>query len=148
MRWITMVTLLLLLGVSYGLYQLKYRVEGLQHRAEQLNSQIADDRRAIKVLGAEWAYLTRPQRLQRLSGEFLPLIPVHADQIAAMDELPLKPVIGLEPAGPVIDDLSLNPVTGEIDGGPAAPASPRRERGLSMGEEEADGAGSGWYTYM
>ena len=115
MRWVTLATMLLLLGVSYGLYQLKYRVEGLQDRAATLNAQIEDDRRAIKVLGAEWAHLTRPQRLQRLNGEYLKLGPVSALQISSIDELRLRPSIGLEPAAPVIDDVDLNPVTGELD---------------------------------
>lgn len=103
MRIVTVITLLLLLGVSYGLYQLKYQVEGLQDRATALNRQIAEDQRAIKVLQAEWAYLTRPQRLQRLSDQFLHLEPVAVHQIAAMDELRLKD----DPAAPggLVPDL-------------------------------------------
>ena len=100
MRIVTVLTLLLLLGVSYGLYQLKYKVEGLQGRAAELTRQTEGDQRAIKVLQAEWAYLTRPQRLQRLSDDFLHLDPVTAMQISALNELAVQPAVVPDLAGP------------------------------------------------
>jgi len=48
---------------------------------------------AIRVLRAEWAYLTEPARLQELSARFLDLAPVPARQMASLSELP-GPMLG------------------------------------------------------
>ena len=102
-RSITLITLLVLIVVSYGLYNLKYEVEDLQDHANGLKAQMEEDRRAIKVLEAEWAYLSRPDRLQRLSSKFLILEPTIARQVGDMADLRLKPMDGLEAAPPVVD---------------------------------------------
>jgi hypothetical protein len=102
-RSITIVTLLVLVVVSYGLYNLKYEVEDLRDHADGLRARMDEDRRAIKVLQAEWAYLTRPDRLQRLSNRFTELQPTVAKQVGEVADLRLKPVEGLDPVAPVID---------------------------------------------
>ncbi len=93
MRILTSFAIALLLVVSYGLYQLKYSVETLRERAVALDRQIAVDEDSIDVLQAEWALLTRPQRLQKLSGRFLDLTPMQPEQIAMLPDL-----IGKTPA--------------------------------------------------
>lgn len=102
-RSITFLALIILVGVSYGLYNLKYKVEDLQEHADGLRQQMDDDRRAIKVLDAEWAYLSRPSRLQRLSDKFLKLQPTAAEQVGTVADLRLKPMPGLEGQDPVVD---------------------------------------------
>jgi hypothetical protein len=43
------------------------------------------------VLGAEWAYLNRPQRLAQLTTKYLSFLsPVLPSQIVSFDTLPLK----------------------------------------------------------
>lgn len=108
-RSITFLTLLILIVVSYGLYNLKYEVEDLQDQANAYKAQMEEDRRSIKVLQAEWAYLTRPDRLQRLSGKFLSLEPTVAKQVGDVADLRLKPMEGLEAAEPVIDTSEVRP---------------------------------------
>jgi hypothetical protein len=87
MRIITTFAIALLLVVSYGLYQLKYSVETLRQRAVALDRQIVADEDSIDVLQAEWALLTRPQRLQKLSGRFLELTPLQPEQIVLLPDL-------------------------------------------------------------
>ena len=127
-RSITVLTLLILVVVSYGLYNLKYEVEDLQDQANAYKAQMEEDRRAIKVLQAEWAYLTRPDRLQRLAGKFLDLEPTVARQVGAVADLRLKTIEGLDAAEPVIDTSEANPPPPQAarlpvsDTGPAAGA--------------------------
>ena len=99
MRIITSFAIALLLVVSYGLYQLKYSVESLRERATALDRQIVVDEDSIDVLQAEWALLTQPQRLQKLSGRFLDLTPMQPEQIALLPDL-----IGKSPAALPFDD--------------------------------------------
>jgi hypothetical protein len=108
-RSITFFTLLILIVVSYGLYNLKYEVEDLQDQANAHKAQMEEDRRAIKVLQAEWAYLTRPDRLQRLAAKFLSLEPTVARQVGAVADLRLKTIEGLDAAEPVIDTSEAAP---------------------------------------
>lgn len=102
-RSITLITLCVLIVVSYGLYNLKYEVEDLQDHANALRAQMEEDRRAIKVLEAEWAYLSRPDRLQKLSQKFLTLQPTVARQVGGVADLRLKPMDEILAPQPTID---------------------------------------------
>ncbi len=75
------VAMILVLVAGAGLYQLKYRTQRLQEDVSGLEHQLVTDRAAIRVLNAEWTYLTRPARLAMLSKRYLDLKPTSADQI-------------------------------------------------------------------
>ncbi|MGE0668252.1 MAG: hypothetical protein AB7O49_16985 [Sphingomonadales bacterium] len=102
-RSFTLITLGVLIVVSYGLYNLKYEVEDLQDHADALRAQMDEDRRAIKVLEAEWAYLSRPDRLQTLSEKFLTLEPTVARQVGGLADLRLKPMDQILAPQPALD---------------------------------------------
>ncbi len=73
----------LMVVISAGtVYSLKETTERLEARKHQLSAQILKDRVAIKVLRAEMAYLSQPERLQKLSARFLALTPAHSTQMA------------------------------------------------------------------
>ncbi len=57
-----------------------------------LAKQIHDDREAIRILSAEWNYLTTPRTLEDRSGQFLALMPLRAKQIVNTPAtIPLRP---------------------------------------------------------
>lgn len=62
-------------------YEVKYEVRDLKQRVGALDAQIASEREALHVLRAEWAYLSRPERLQALSQKYLTLGPVKPTQM-------------------------------------------------------------------
>lgn len=73
----------LMVMISAGtVYSLKEATERLDARKAQLSAQILKDRAAIKVLRAEMAYLSQPDRLQKLSERFLALRPARSFQMA------------------------------------------------------------------
>ena len=84
------VALALLAGAAVGLYPLKHRVADLEAEADALARGIADDRQAIRVLEAEWAYLNAPGRLAGLAARHLDLAPVDAAATVALDGLPTR----------------------------------------------------------
>jgi cell division protein FtsL len=75
-------------AVALGLYQVKYEVQRLEEELDQVRSDIRQDRVALHVLEAEWAYLNRPERLQRLASKHLDMGPAGAKQVAAVTALP------------------------------------------------------------
>lgn len=72
-----------------GLFYLKYDVQVLERTLERLNVDIAEDRRAIHVLKAEWSYLNQPDRLSDLSRRHLSLAPLARRNIVRLIDLPL-----------------------------------------------------------
>ncbi len=74
----------LMVMISAGtVYSLKETTERLEARKQQLSAKILKDRSAIKVLRAEMAYLSQPERLQKLSKRFLALSPLRPYQMAS-----------------------------------------------------------------
>lgn len=80
-----------LFGVMIGLlmliYQQKHETRQLEARAAQLSSEIAAQTRALAVLRAEWTYLSRPERLERIAREKMGLAPVTVKQVVPYSEM-------------------------------------------------------------
>ncbi len=79
----TVVWFCIVVAVGYAMFQVKYEVMQQEQTLAGLNKQITDDREQIRVLTAEWNYLTRPSRLEELSARFL-----HLDNMSAAQILP------------------------------------------------------------
>jgi len=57
------------------------RVQEAEETLAILNAEIAREQDTMRVLRAEWEYLNRPERLERLATEFLDLIPPAPDKM-------------------------------------------------------------------
>ena len=81
------------------------------HVLPRLQRHILDEREQIKVLGAEWSSLARPDRLQKLAQENLKLKPVTASQFVSETELanrvPAEPIVNVsaQSKDPIADIL-------------------------------------------
>ncbi len=91
MRFLNLLSVCLVVAVSIGLYNLKYKVEAQEEEKARLTQEILNEQDAIRVLRAEWSYLTRPERLQILAERHLDLVALKASQIATFDDLPMPP---------------------------------------------------------
>ena len=58
---------LMVLGTGYWAYTENYETRASIQRVDALKRQINEERRAISILKAEWAYLNRPDRLRELA---------------------------------------------------------------------------------
>ena len=81
-------TLFLLCAAALALYQLKYEVAELEAEHAVLTKELAAEREAVHVLEAEWAFLERPERLAKLASAHLDLVPLGADKIMRISDLP------------------------------------------------------------
>jgi hypothetical protein len=91
--WLGLVAL-----AGFGLFQLKYRVQGQEQELAHLFREIQNDRDQIQVLRAEWAHLNDPHRLADLARRYLDLAPVAGLQIVRFDTLPPRPTATVEQA--------------------------------------------------
>lgn len=71
------VGLFLVVVCVVGLYQVKYRVQNIKRDLVEMYRQLAEDKEAIRVLRAEWAYLNQPERLKVLVDTHLAMVPVE-----------------------------------------------------------------------
>lgn len=89
-RTLTVVAIVLTGLMSYGLYNMKYEVRRLEAELAGLQHRIAGERDGLQVLRAEWAYLNRPARLQKLAANHLDLAPLTAAQVGLLEDLPKR----------------------------------------------------------
>lgn len=127
-RPITLVTGLLMLGSGAWLFVVKHRAGTLDHQIGGVTAQIRSSEQRIRVLRAEWALETDPNRLTRLAAMFMPqLKPMKPDQLVSWRQL----ADALPPPGAEAPHLPLPPpLPGDASGAPssapvAAVAAPR-----------------------
>ena len=64
---------------AFWLFQVKHEAKEEGEKIAILKGQIQDEKDALLLLKAEWSYLNRPQRIQRLTDEFLRPVGVEDD---------------------------------------------------------------------
>ena len=93
MRWnFTLIIGIMVVAVSYGLYQLSYEVQQLNSDLYQTRKQIKENKQAVQILKAEWAYQNRPDNLHALAVKYLPLLLVAPYQVASIADLPAREI--------------------------------------------------------
>jgi len=85
-----MISALILVGLGTTLYQVKTGMNERQDLLQRLEIRIVDTKRDIAVLEAEWAYLSRPDRIMTLSGDLLQMEPIGQDRILPLDAIPMR----------------------------------------------------------
>jgi cell division protein FtsL len=76
---------LLVVLMLAAIYSVKYETWQLRREAHRLENQIAEEKRAIAILRADWAYLSRPERIERLARQYLKMAPAKPSQIVELD---------------------------------------------------------------
>ncbi|QNT69760.1 cell division protein FtsL [Defluviicoccus vanus] len=85
-RQTTILCLLLAVGLAVVLLALKHQVQQLSDELNALNRQYVEEQQTIRVLKAEFAYLSQPDRLRGLATQ-LGLVPVEPRQLATFATL-------------------------------------------------------------
>ena len=76
--------------VGYTLFQVKYEVMQQEDELARITSKIAESREAVRVLNAEWSFLTQPARLEELAQRYLALVPIGTAQLGSIAAIPLR----------------------------------------------------------
>ena len=75
---------------AFFLYSLEHSTRALERGIAKTEKQIIDEHERIKLLNAEWASLTKPDRLQKIAEEQLHLQTLKAQQFIAPAEIATK----------------------------------------------------------
>lgn len=124
-RGLSIIALLLLAVVSFGLYQLSYEVQRLEEELIELNRALSQERETIGVLQAEWSYLSRPDYLQDKAQRLLEMRSTTAKDIVAIEALPWRQDRGQEraPQAPAAAAPALPPMAAAPAPMPAQPVA-------------------------
>lgn len=126
-RILNVVAVLALVVSAVLVYRIKYDATLHAEQVAKLKRMISQEVDAVAVLKAEWAFLARPDRIQRLAVQHLDLKPMEREQTVKLASLPDRPVpvdeIGkkLEALGLMGEDASI-----AVDKAPPAPAAAKK----------------------
>ncbi len=107
LRLFNILAVVLLIASAVYAYTIKYQTAYRYEQIAKTKIEIKAERDALAVLRAEWAYMTRPERLQQLADQYLPdLTPLQVPQIVAVTGIPERAAHGDAIAGK-LDSLGL-----------------------------------------
>ena len=87
---IIILTAIVLASLGTTLYQVKTGIDERQAELRRLQAEIATTQRDIAVLEAEWAFLSRPDRVRNLSASLLDMEPISRDRILPLEAIPMR----------------------------------------------------------
>lgn len=105
-RPVTFVSAMMMLSSGAWLFVVKHQAMHLDHQIGGVTAQIRGSEQRIRVLRAEWALETDPNRLATLAALFMPqLKPMMPDQLVSWNELASR----LPPVGAALPHLPMPP---------------------------------------
>ena len=114
--------LLLVSATGFAMFGVKYQVQALEDQLARIDRAAAAEEHEIRVLDAEWAYLTRPQTLEAMNRQFLSLVPTSTKQLrTTVVDIPMRP---LPPAPPLPVEAATMVAAAEPAPIPSAAPSP------------------------
>lgn len=122
-RSLSLIALVLLGIVAFGLYRLSYEVQRMEDELLELNRALAQERETIGVLQAEWSYLSRPEYLQDKAERLLDMKPATAKRIVRIEDLPWRQERGGAPVSQQTPALSSSAMPSAAQPSQTAPNS-------------------------
>ena len=92
-RVATLFWLVLVSATGFAMFGVKYQVQALEDELGRTKRATTAEEHEIRVLDAEWAYLTRPEMLDAMNRRFLSLSPIATKQLhTTAADIPMRPV--------------------------------------------------------
>jgi hypothetical protein len=130
MRFLNLCVLVLLVVAAAYVYEIKFESTLRAERVGKMRADVRRERDAIAALRAELATLENPARIQGLVRRHLPLRPADATQFDALDQLPERAPMVVQPPvedaiATMLENPDYSPPTGSVVGQVAGPFAPR-----------------------
>jgi len=126
----TLFWLVLVSATGFAMFGVKYQVQALEDELARTNRATAAEEHELRVLEAEWAYLTRPATLEAMNRQFLSLGPIATKQLhATAADIPLRP-----PPPPAAEPAPIEPptVVAAAEPAPATSTPPSAPEGVPV----------------
>lgn len=127
-RILNFIAIAALIGSAIYAYSIKYRTIFHAETVASLKAEIKQEKDQIGLLRADWAHLTRPERVQGLAEKLTDLQPLALNQIVKVDALPEK-AVAVDTIGRKLEDLGMSePTNTPSDAAPnsATPTSAKK----------------------
>lgn len=98
MRLSMAVQSLVLIIIGCGVYTVANQYQMIEKQVNKLDEQSEQEHENIRVLQAEWAFLTNPTRLEKIAGEHFQLESMDGTQMVALNTLPLRSTLDAQDA--------------------------------------------------
>jgi cell division protein FtsL len=105
-RFLNVAAIAALIGSAIYAYSIKYETIWYAEQIAKINHRVNIEKSEISLLRAEWAQLTRPERIQSLAAKFLDLQPLDLARIVRANDLPDR-VPRVDSIGRKLDALGL-----------------------------------------
>jgi cell division protein FtsL len=109
-RILNIIAIAALIGSAIYAYSIKYKTIFHAETVASLKAEIKKEQDQIGLLRADWAHLTRPERVQALSDKLLDLQPLALNQIVKVDAVPEK-AARVDTIGRELESLGLSEPT-------------------------------------
>ncbi|MBL8712015.1 MAG: hypothetical protein JNM12_03880 [Alphaproteobacteria bacterium] len=126
MRKTAMLWLVLAVICGGMLFQTSQRVTDGRAQLAGIEAAARKEDEHLRVLQAEWSYLNQPDRLEKLSNQYLHLEPLKGKQfakVADLEQRPVEVVAEVDTAAPVIEPETAAPVVTAAEPAAVAPAA-------------------------
>ncbi len=87
-RILNIVSFMMTVVLAVVLYNVKYDAQIHIKRIKVLKVELRQELETIHILRAEWSHLNQPDRLQKLAKRYTKLVPLGANQIVTVNNLP------------------------------------------------------------
>ena len=87
-RFLNVVSIVALIASAVYAYSIKYETIWYAEQIAKLKNRVTREHGDLSALRAEWAYLTRPERIDALSNKYLDLQPMSLARIVKASDLP------------------------------------------------------------
>ena len=85
--------LVLVVAAGFVTFKVKYAVQDIEDELNRVKKHIVAEQQEIRVMTAEWTYLTQPERLAELNRRFLQLGPIGTRQLQrTIEEIAFRPL--------------------------------------------------------
>lgn len=135
MRRMTILWLALAAICSAVLFHTSQQVTDGRAKLTALNADIRKEGETVRVLQAEWSYLNQPDRLEKLSKQYLELAPLKGRQFTQLTETPDRPPPVAEAAAEDVTD-AVNQATAEPAPAPLTPPAEETKKPLPVAAAE------------
>jgi hypothetical protein len=81
----------LVVATGFTTFKIKYAVQDIEEELNRVRKHMIAEQQEMRVLAAEWTYLTQPERLAELNRRFLQLAPMAMKPLQPrIEDLPLR----------------------------------------------------------